>query len=1358
VNSLADTGAGSGNSGDLRYCLTQAQTDASDTTITFGVTGTITLEHALPDLRKLTTPFSLLDVEGAGAVTVQRDPALTTPFFSVFTVGQTGAAGAVRVAGLTIRDGNAGLNGHGGGVLNAGARTVLAGCVFVEDSAGHGGAVSNSGNLLLDRCTFTGDSADYGGAVEAGGTLTVRNCTFTGNSAAFNGGALYGGGRVSVADSTFTGNSANFDGGALYALSTSQGVWVITDTALTGNSAGGNGGAVGGDNSSSTFNLVIDGCALANNVAANNGGGLYAPDSATVRGSTFTGNQAATGGAVSGATVAISGSTFRDNSAVSGGAVDAAFVTIGNSTFTRNTATNSGGAIAGLSPFYSSTVTGSTFSHNRAVSGGAIAFPTEPPRSNLFATVADCRFTHNSATNGGALYGSVDLGGAGSTDLVAVTASSFTHNSATNDGGAIDIAAPASASSSSAFEITTDNCAFAGNRAGGNGGAIANSDTLAVSRSTFAGNSAADGGAVYDGLGHGFSPSAAPAQVVNSTFTQNSATLGGAVYGSSPAGASNGLQISFSTLAGNQVTPAGHGGGVYGPANGFVSNIVAGNTRGASSDDISGGVGGLFAGYNLVGDGTGSNLVNGANHNIVGTAMSPVDPLLGPLQDNGGPTFTLALLPGSPALDAGGSSDPSLHVPGTDQRGYLRVFNGQPDIGAFEFQPLTLAYTVTTLADSGPGSLRDAITRAEATPAYRSTIAFTVTGTIDLLSALPSLTAGLVIQGPGASLLTVQRDAAVTTPQFSDFVVAPGAAVEISGLTIRGGRQTGTGGQGGGIFNAGTLRLSACTLTGNQATAGGGIYDSFGASLTAEGCTVTANQAGSVGGGGIYADNGGTVTVSGSTVSGNLSGGAGGGLALYNLRTTLRDSTVSDNQAVTSVFNVAGAGIANASALTIANSTVSGNSALPDSSNRYNGEGGGVYNTGALTIDGSTFMGNTAGLGGALFTATAGLPNSAGATVAGSTFANNSATGDAPLTDQTGGLGGAIDNGSGSLTVTDSTFANNSASGYGYFGGSAGGAIANAGTLTLSNSTFYGNSATGSTTAPGSGGALYTGTVIGGTSSATVTNSTFFGNSADGNGGAINAASGALVVNNSTLAGNQAGNSGQGGGAYVSSGIHVATVTLYDTIVAGNRHGTVGDDVFGFVSPATSIFNLIGDGTGGGLSDGIGGNRVGTASNPIDPLLGPLQDNGGPTWTMALLPGSPALDAGDNDGVPATDQRGLPRVVGGTVDIGAFEAQPGAATQLVVRGPSRGAAGVPFDVTVVALDAYGHVATGYAGTLTFSTTDSDLGVLLPADYTFTACDQGTHAFRGGFTLISAGDQTLTVDDLAAGLRLVFCRF
>jgi hypothetical protein len=279
-------------------------------------------------------------------------------------------------------------------------------------------------------------------------------------------------------------------------------------------------------------------------------------------------------------------------------------------------------------------------------------------------------------------------------------------------------------------------------------------------------------------------------------------------------------------------------------------------------------------------------------------------------------------------------------------------------------------------------------------------------------------------------------------------------------------------------------------------------------------------------------------------------------------------------------------------------------------------------------------------------------------------------------------------------------------------------------------------------------------------STVTITNSTIAGNTAGsgamGSGihvadGSVISAGGTLTLLNSTVASNQT--AGSGGGLWV--GATRTQVRLANTIIARNTAVTGGPDVWGTLL-TTSAYNLIGDGSGlSGISHGQNGNQVGTAASPIDPQLGPLQNNGGPTPTMALLPGSPALDRGDPAFAPppATDQRGLPRVVASTIDIGAFEVQIGAATQLVLTAPTGVTAGSPFDVTVTARDAYGHVATGYAGTVTFTAGDTDPGVVLPAAYTFTADDQGVHAFAGGFTLFTPGDQSLTAEDLASGLSV-----
>jgi PKD domain/K319L-like, PKD domain/RTX calcium-binding nonapeptide repeat (4 copies) len=206
----------------------------------------------------------------------------------------------------------------------------------------------------------------------------------------------------------------------------------------------------------------------------------------------------------------------------------------------------------------------------------------------------------------------------------------------------------------------------------------------------------------------------------------------------------------------------------------------------------------------------------------------------------------------------------------------------------------------------------------------------------------------------------------------------------------------------------------------------------------------------------------------------------------------------------------------------------------------------------------------------------------------------------------------------------------------------------------------------------------------------TITNCTISGNSAGSDGGGIfNRIDGSVDISNSTLNGNRADANGSGTG--VGGGLFNAAdappVVLHHTIVAGNLHGTgtVPNEIGGIASGGSS-FNLIGDaGTSGGLTNGPNGNIVATI--PIATILDTnLVDNGGPTLTHALVPGSPALDAGD----PAFDPQSLPydqrgvgfaRVFGGRIDIGAFELQ---------NSPPTADAGGPYVVnegTSLVLDA-----------------------------------------------------------------------
>jgi hypothetical protein len=404
-------------------------------------------------------------------------------------------------------------------------------------------------------------------------------------------------------------------------------------------------------------------------------------------------------------------------------------------------------------------------------------------------------------------------------------------------------------------------------------------------------------------------------------------------------------------------------------------------------------------------------------------------------------------------------------------------------------------------------------------------------------------------------------------------------------------------------------------------------------------------------------------------------------------------TTIIDGNALDQVFNVGFFCTA-----TLANLTIQ---------NGKDTFGGGVSNAGQATLLSDVILNNTASAG-------AGVFNNGTLMMGDCVIAGNSAS-----------QGGGILNG-GTMTIADTTVAGNMAG--------QGGGILNSGQLTITGTTISGNT---TTAVVGEGGGLLNQSVV------ALTNDTIAGNMASQGGGVYTFGQGPASFVNCTISGNTASGAFFSGGGGIYEGIGNPVVPLQNTIVALNTSGT-GPDIQGAV--ASMGHNLIGIGTG--ASGFVSSDLIGTSDNPIDPLLGPLQDNGGPTYTMALLPGSPAIDAGDNTGAPAYDQRGpgFARIVGGTIDIGAFEVQPGATIELVLSTVAGITAGVPFAVTVTALDNYGHVASGYTGTVTFTSSDLYPGVL-PSDYTFTSGDGGTQTFAG-VTFFTAGAQTLTVQDTA----------
>jgi hypothetical protein len=328
-----------------------------------------------------------------------------------------------------------------------------------------------------------------------------------------------------------------------------------------------------------------------------------------------------------------------------------------------------------------------------------------------------------------------------------------------------------------------------------------------------------------------------------------------------------------------------------------------------------------------------------------------------------------------------------------------------------------------------------------------------------------------------------------------------------------------------------------------------------------------------------------------------------------------------------------GGGILNDHAVLTTNSCAVQNSF----SGEYN-NGGGIYNDGSggsatMTILNSTVSGNYAYYAGGGIYNDPSDGGSATLTITNSTVSNN-VVGFSDI-GEGGGEGGGIYNGysGGTLMITNSAVSNNRAGVEDPFPAGYGGGISNGGTLTITNSTINGNQV------------YLTGGGIANWGTLTITNSTVSGNRADGQHdgqpwGRAGGISGTVTLTNSTLSGNYASLSG--------GGID-GNATLGNTILNANAPENISG---GAVSDG---YNLSSD-DGGGYLNGPG-DQINT-----DPLLGPLQNNGGPTLTHALLPGSPAINTGDPNFTPppSYDQRDNPfvRVYNGRIDIGSFEAQP----------------------------------------------------------------------------------------------------
>ncbi len=1051
-------------------------------------------------------------------------------------------------------------------------------------------------------------------------------------------------------------------------------------------------------------NVSISGLTIANGFAAQ-GGGLYNAGDTTLTNDVFTGDTAENspsntalaagqGGAIyntQGATLTVSGSTFTLDTAIGLGIPGTNPSGQGGAIYNAPSTLNATGAVLAAGGVLFST--DNTFTANSAQAQRVYGtdsyniindLATAPPYANLSYS-GDGTYTWTNSTTDPRALQKAD---AGATDRIASTIYSIGNSLSISvniaDGNAHNISLYALDWDSTARseQIQVINPAT---------GAILDSRTISAFHNgvyltwTIRGNIKfvitslnASSNAVIAGVF--FDPASADAAGL-ATFVGTDTTTQGNWKGTSAGGGLGGAidnggnaTLINTTIDANTVT-SGPGGSSEGAG---IENLANANLTLANTLVADGTGGHDVANLGVVsGDG---NLVmtnTGLNTSVVAVTAKP---LLGPLQNNGGPTPTMALGLGSPAIDAGDSS----FAPTTDQRGLPRIAGSRVDIGAYEY---ATPIVVTNTNDSGPGSLRAALTTVASYPGSPISFAPALTGqTIKLASELivpnnvtidGSAAPGLVIQGNGLK---------ATNGSSRTFFVGAGLTVTLRDLTITGGYAD----NGGGIYNGGNLTVIDSTIDGNTAyVSGGGIANDGTLNLVdstvANNMVVSTSQtSANVQGGGIRTS--GSLTLEGDTISGNMvttpSQGVGGGVSLA------------------------------AGSLQVHNTIVFGNTAsLTVGQDVYDGAG-------SFASQGHNIFGSISSQAAVVATDQVGVdpklgplqsnggPTPTMALLNGSPAIDAGDPSGVPGTDQRGflrsvGSGPDIgayerqpfvvtslsDSGPGSLrqalsldhdgspitfapslahqtlTLTSTlTIASNvaidgsSAPGLILSGGGTTGVIniAAGANVTLANlSVEDGNTSNG-------GGVLNNGTL-------TLSGVTVANNTATGNGGGIEN-DGTLRLIDSTVANNTAGSaSGVGGGIDNDGSLSVLDSTIaYNSAYAGGgvlmRGGTMSalnsifaDDMASAYPDLRVNMTSLGHNLIENTSGVIGASS--TDLTGVDPVLGTLQNNGGPTPTLALLAGSPAIDAGDPTNAPSTDQRGLARVAGAAIDIGAFESQ-----------------------------------------------------------------------------------------------------
>jgi len=554
----------------------------------------------------------------------------------------------------------------GGGIYNdEGSLTITNSSVNYNQAVSGGGIENNSGTIIVDGdSTITNNTATIhgGGMSSFGGDLTINGGQVTNNQAGSSGGAIIVDGYSPLTFLTldgvlFEGNTSNDEGGAISmsditfsimdstfinnqtsgAIGPGGGAVIIKDSAqgtigdgslFDGNYSQGFGGAISINKYSGGIVSIYD-TTVHNNSSEGRGGGIYSHGSLFINNSTISANTTLTdeGGGVysQNGELIIQDSTFSNNSSASqGGGVRAyqSTITMMGSIFQGNQTSTSGG---GLSTQYSTVdiSDGSIFDGNTAQAQGGGIYNGQ----DCVMTLQDSTVSNNQASVSG-----TNLGGGG----------------ISNHQGTMT--------------ITTT--AISGNTSGYDGGGVVNNGFMLITQSTINNNTAANqGGGIWGGN----------LSIINCTVSGNHAdSSGGGV-----AALSN-TSISNSTIVHN-TTDYWSGGGISSHPNNTIKNsIVALNTAAQLYHSDCG----VSPPLNAVGENLSSDYDTTCEY--YGFTIQ-ADPLIGPLADNGGPTWTHALLPGSPALDAAADCTDSTGTPLTfDQRFASRPGGQACDIGAYE--------------------------------------------------------------------------------------------------------------------------------------------------------------------------------------------------------------------------------------------------------------------------------------------------------------------------------------------------------------------------------------------------------------------------------------------------------------------------------------------------------------------------------------------------------------------------------------------------------------------------------------------------------------------------------------------------